>query len=143
MVFQDPFSSLNPRWIIKDIILEGTRIHHIAHSKKLLLQILQKVHLNKNILERYPHELSGGQRVRVALARALMLKPQILILDEITTQLDIHTQQQIIALLKELQQTEGLSYLFISHDERTLNALAHRIITCSPWPASSDLPETL
>ena len=139
MVFQDPFSSLNPRWNIKDIIMEGARIHRIPKRQKLLLEILHSVHLETDILERYPHELSGGQRVRVALARALMLKPQILILDEITTQLDVYTQKQIIMLLKELQEKEKLSYLFISHDERAIKALAHRVISCSPTETSEFL----
>ena len=131
IVFQDPFYSLNPRWMIKDIILEGGRIHKIQNLKVLLNETLKKVHLNSEILGRYPHELSGGQRVRVALARALILKPQVLILDEITTQLDIHTQQEIIGLLKELQQEEGLSYILITHDQRALKSLAHLTITIS------------
>jgi len=131
MVFQDPFSSLNPRWMIKDIIMEGARIHHINEAETHLSKILNQVHLDQTILNRYPHELSGGQRVRVALARALMLQPKVLILDEITTQLDIQTQTHIVSLLKELQQKEHLSYLFITHDECVLKMLAHRIISIS------------
>ncbi|MBQ3695400.1 MAG: ABC transporter ATP-binding protein [Alphaproteobacteria bacterium] len=131
MVFQDPFSSLNPRWMIKDIILEGARIHHLTGLAELLAAVLRDVHLNVDILDRYPHELSGGQRVRVALARALILKPSVLILDEITTQLDVHTQAQILDLLKELQKKEGVSYLFISHDKRSIDAISHRVVSCS------------
>ena len=129
MVFQDPFASLNPRWMIKDIILEGGRIHKIQNLSERLTKALNRVHLDSSILSRYPHELSGGQRVRVALARALILQPKILILDEITTQLDVTTQAHIIRLLKELQQKEGLAYLFISHDERVVKSLAHRAIS--------------
>ena len=114
--------------MIQDIILEGGRIHKMPDLQKRLCQTLTSVHLDAAILTRYPHELSGGQRVRVALARALILKPQLLILDEITTQLDIQTQLKIVTLLKELQKKEGLAYLFISHDERLVKALAHRII---------------
>jgi len=128
MVFQDPFSSLNPRWLVHDIIAEAGMIHHIPNLDVELKETLDKVHLSENILERYPNELSGGQRVRVALARALILKPQVLILDEITSALDIKIQKQIIDLLKELQQKYKLSYLFITHDKRVLNALAHRLI---------------
>ncbi len=128
MVFQDPFSSLNPRWLVRDIIMEGGRIHHISNLSELLMETLSKVHLSEDILNRYPNELSGGQRVRVALARALILKPQVLILDEITSALDIKIQKQLIDLLRELQQKYGLSYLFITHDQRVLSALAHRVI---------------
>ena len=95
------------------------------------------MHLNSDILNRYPHELSGGQRVRVALARALILQPQILILDEITTQLDVKTQFEIIQLLKELQKNKGMSYILITHDVRVSKALSHKTILLSSEPSMS------
>ena len=132
MVFQDPFSSLNPRMMVEDIISEGLKIHKIKNIPDRVQQIMKAVHLPIEIKNHYPHELSGGQRVRVALARALVLEPEVLILDEITTSLDIHTQRIIIELLKELQNQLHTSYIFISHDMRILASIAHRVIEMSP-----------
>jgi len=132
MVFQDPFNSLNPRMMIGDIIAEGLKIQHIKKVDSQVLALLKAVHLPTDILNRYPHELSGGQRVRVALARALIMQPEILVLDEITTALDVHTQCVILNLLKELQQKTKIAYLFISHDKRILKSIAHRVIEMKP-----------
>ena len=128
MVFQDPFASLNARMMVRDIIAEGLKIHHQKDIDQRVLKIVRQVHLSEDMLNRYPHELSGGQRVRVALARALIMNPAVLILDEITTALDVRTQGIIVDLLKELQKTTKVAYLFISHDKRVLKAIAHRII---------------
>ena len=133
MVFQDPFNSLNPRMMIRDIIAEGLKIQHRKDDiDSCVLSLLHAVHLPVSILKRYPHELSGGQRVRVALARALIMNPAVLVLDEITTALDVHTQSIILELLKELQQQTKIAYLFISHDKRILKSIAHRVIEMNP-----------
>jgi len=128
MVFQDPFGSLNARMTIKDIISEGLKIHHQKNIDQRVLQMIQQVQLSEDILNRYPHELSGGQRVRVALARALVMNPKVLVLDEITTALDIQTQRVVVELLKNVQRTTKIAYLFISHDRRILQSIAHRTI---------------
>ncbi len=120
IIFQDPFSSLNPRMLVKDIILEGLLIHKLPLREKLD-EIMKKLRLDFEIKNRYPHELSGGQRQRVAIARALVLNPKILLLDEPTSALDLLTQNEILQLLLEIQKTQEISYIFISHD---LNAVA-------------------
>ncbi len=131
-IFQDPFSSLNPRFSIREIIEEGLRLHFpdlksFARQRRVL-EALQKVDLNKSILNRYPHELSGGQRQRVAFARALVLKPKILILDEATSAVDVETRDRLLALLKHLQETDKLTYLFITHDMQVIQQIANEVL---------------
>lgn len=132
IVFQDPYNSLNPRMTIREIIGEGLDVHfkHLLKNEKTnkIKEILNEVDLNEDILDKYPHEFSGGQRQRIALARALIVRPKIIILDEPTSALDVTIQAQIIELFKKLQNKYQLSYIFISHDMNAVRALAHRIM---------------
>lgn len=132
MVFQDPASALNPRMSVADLVQEGLKIHQPTLSSKERLErvaeTLKSVGLKKEIMHRYPHELSGGQRTRVMLARALILKPEILILDEITAALDIYTQRNILGLLNELQVQRGLSYIFITHDMHVVRQMCDDVM---------------
>ncbi|KAF1050805.1 MAG: putative ABC transporter ATP-binding protein YejF [Stenotrophomonas maltophilia] len=131
VVFQDPFGSLSPRLSVGQIIGEGLRIHRIgSHAERdaAIDQALREVGLDPEVRHRYPHEFSGGQRQRIAIARAIVLKPDLLVLDEPTSALDRSVQRQIVALLRDLQQRHGLSYLFISHDLAVVRALSHRLL---------------
>ncbi len=133
IVFQDPFSSLSPRMNIENIISEGLVVHYPNISSKekrmKLIDVLDKVGLDyKTTLDKYPHEFSGGQRQRIAIARALILKPKILVLDEPTSALDVTIQNQILNLLNKLQNDLELSYIFISHDMKVIKAMADKII---------------
>ncbi len=132
IIFQDPYGSLNPRLSISDIVGEGLRVHRIASDPSeregLIVRALEEVGLDPATRHRYPHEFSGGQRQRIAIARALVLKPELIVLDEPTSSLDVSVQAQIIELLRRLQDEHGLAYIFISHDLRVVRALANYIL---------------
>jgi len=131
VVFQDPFSSLNPRMIIQQILEEGLIINNMGDRKERMATIheaLRNVHMPLSALQKFPHEFSGGQRQRIAIARALTLKPEFILLDEPTSALDLSIQAQIIDLLRELRRKLNLSYLFISHDLKVVRALCHNVI---------------
>ncbi len=132
IVFQDPFGSLSPRFSVGEIIAEGLRVHEPALSRAeravRVAAELEEVGLPADAAERYPHEFSGGQRQRIAIARAMVLKPRFVVLDEPTSSLDMSVQAQIVELLQRLQRVHGLAYLFISHDLKVVRALAHRIV---------------
>ncbi len=132
IVFQDPYGSLNPRMTINRIIGEGLRVHRPDltrfQRRKQVRKILEEMHLGPEMLDRYPHEFSGGQRQRIAIARAMVLEPKLVVLDEPTSALDLTVQAQIIELLRELQQSHGTSFLFISHDLRVVRAVSHEVM---------------
>jgi peptide/nickel transport system ATP-binding protein len=132
IVFQDPFASLNPRMSIRQIIEEGLIVNGIGHNSQERIdrvrQALRDAGLPDTILSRFPHEFSGGQRQRIAIARAIALEPEFILLDEPTSALDLSVQAQIIDLLRKLQDEKGLSYLFISHDLKVVRALCHRVM---------------
>ncbi|NJM28744.1 MAG: ABC transporter ATP-binding protein [Rhizobiales bacterium] len=132
IVFQDPFSSMNPRMNVRQIIEEGLIVNSIGSSPADRLGRVQKAladaGMPADILSRFPHEFSGGQRQRLAIARAIAMEPEFIMLDEPTSALDLSVQAQIIELLRTLQRERGLSYLFISHDLKVVRALCHRVI---------------
>ena len=132
IVFQDPFASLNPRMSVRQIIEEGLIVNGIGTGAKDRLarvqQALRDAGMPDTILNRFPHEFSGGQRQRLAIARAIALEPEFILLDEPTSALDLSVQAQIIDLLRQLQRDRGLSYVFISHDLKVVRALCHRVI---------------
>jgi len=133
IVFQDPFSSLSPRMNVQEILNEGIDVHFPEYSleekKQILKDILKETGMDYGRdHNKYPHEFSGGQRQRIAIARALILKPKILILDEPTSALDITIQNQILDLLQNLQEKYSLSYIFISHDMNVIRSVSDKIL---------------
>ena len=132
IVFQDPFASLNPRMSIRQIIEEGLIVNDLGGSSRervdRVRQALRDAGMPDTILQRFPHEFSGGQRQRIAIARAIAMEPEFILLDEPTSALDLSVQAQIIDLLRKLQDEKGLSYLFISHDLKVVRALCHRVM---------------
>jgi oligopeptide/dipeptide ABC transporter ATP-binding protein len=130
MIFQDPFSSLNPRMRVRELLLEPLLTHKLASRKKaneLVEEMIEKVGLSKEQLNRYPHEFSGGQRQRISIARALIVKPKVVILDEAVSALDVSIQSQILNLLITLQEEFNLTYIFISHDLNVVKHLSDRV----------------
>lgn len=131
VVFQDPFGSLSPRMSVEDIVAEGLYAHEkLARedASARVCEALSEVGLDPAVRHRYPHEFSGGQRQRIAIARALVLRPELVLLDEPTSSLDRSVQFQVIDLLRDLQQRRGLSYLFITHDLHLTHAFCHRVL---------------
>lgn len=131
IVFQDPFWSLNPRWLVKDIVGEPIKVHENLDASEFLIRIeslLEMVGLPKKVAFKYPHEFSGGERQRIAIARSLAVNPKLVVLDEPTSSIDVLSQAQILNLLDELKERLKLTYILISHDLSVVNYMSDKII---------------
>ncbi|MEO1364637.1 MAG: ATP-binding cassette domain-containing protein, partial [Pseudomonadota bacterium] len=131
IVFQDPFGSLSPRMTAMQIIAEGLGVHGTQDARPLrqiVAEVMDEVGLDATTMDRYPHEFSGGQRQRIAIARAMVLRPKLVVLDEPTSALDMTVQVQIVDLLRDLQVKYGLAFLFISHDLKVVRAMSHKVL---------------
>jgi ABC-type oligopeptide transport system ATPase subunit len=131
VIFQDPYSSLNARMTIREALTEGMAIHRIGENARArearAADLLERVGLPRNALDRYPHEFSGGQRQRIAIARALSVKPEFILCDEPTSALDVSVQSQVLNLLRRLQDQEGLTYLFVTHNLGVVEYMADQV----------------
>jgi oligopeptide/dipeptide ABC transporter ATP-binding protein len=131
MIFQDPFASLNPRMRVEEIVGEAPRVHGLvpkSGQKDYVGELLEKVGLDPSYIGRYPHQFSGGQRARIGIARALAVKPELLVCDEAVAALDVSIQAQVLNLFMDLRESLGLTYLFISHDLGVVRHLAQRVV---------------
>ena len=127
-VFQDPMTALDPRWTVRQLIVEPLKIYGEADREPRLKEVLSDVGLPADLLSRRPRDLSGGERQRVAIARAIVLRPSVLVLDEPTASVDMSMRRSLLALLQRLQAEHGLTYLFISHDIRTIEETCSRVV---------------
>jgi len=131
IVFQDPFGSLSPRMTCMQIIAEGLGVHGVEDGRPVrdaVSEVMLETGLDPTTMDRYPHEFSGGQRQRIAIARAMVLRPKLVVLDEPTSALDMTVQVQIVELLRGLQRKYGLAFLFISHDLKVVRAMSHKVL---------------
>lgn len=130
LVFQDPLASLNPYWRVGSLVQEGMNVHHLhakSDRRRRAVKLLESCGLPGDVLDRHPHEFSGGQRQRISIARALAVEPEILVLDEPVSALDVSIQAQILILLQDLQEEFGLTYLFIGHNLAVVESFCDRI----------------
>jgi len=132
LIFQDPYSALHPKFTLQKTFHEISRAHKIANSDAKIKALFQAVHLDPALLLRFPHQLSGGQRQRAVIASCLLTQPKILYLDEPTSALDASVQAELLNLLKDLQEAENLTYVFITHDAAVLHHMSQHYISLGP-----------